>query len=161
MNKKKFLVYILLIVLLFALVHVYKYYKSIKVWLLYWFKWRNLSIQDFSLELVTNTWNSNLLTWENKKLWLKYKPELIKKWKDCYLYRIKVKNVIDKKLYDFAYDFKRKKLWWYPLYIKWYYNSKQKCRKEDYEDCNIYLMEKWIKVYDDDYECDDKQVNSE
>jgi len=104
----------------------------------------------FSMDVAIKKWDYKTLTGDSKKMWSKYKPELLKKWKWCFIYRVKLSNIMNKEEYEDMID--KSKLY-DMFYIKWDYNSRKICGKEDYENCNIYMMEKWIKVYDDDYEC--------
>ena len=77
------------------------------------------------------------------------KTKLIKRWKNCYIYRLKVKDILEK----YRYDFLPKSYSMFNNYIKWNYNSWKKCEEWDYENCNIYITERWMLNYNDRYDC--------
>ena len=75
-----------------------------------------------------------------------YESKLIKKWNNCFIYKLKIKNFLTKDEYSKVVYISRQ--------IVWNYDSWKKCEKWDYEKCNMYITEKWVLKYNDSYKCE-------
>lgn len=79
------------------------------------------------------------------EIWL-YEAKLLKKWKKCYVYKLKVKDIFSKEQYKYINFYKK--------FILWNYDIWKRCGEKDYEKCNIYITEKWILDYNNNYKCE-------
>jgi len=82
--------------------------------------------------------------------WLDKYIKLEKVGKNCYMYKLPVNKLLSEREYKYYYLHKE---WKVLFLIKWDYRTWKRCKFDDYKTCNIYLTEKWLLKYTDDYEC--------